>query len=169
MHRVDTGHAESTGSRRHGRVVVIGAAVVALFALGACTSKSATDQTGSGPTGSVSSPTQYPDGAASAPTSKAVTPPAAQPALAAAITLLPAAGAKTVDPAKPVVVKVAHGTLSSVTMTNPAGKTVKGALSADRSSWTSTEELGYAKTYRIVARARTPPASRSSSTSRSPR
>ena len=36
---------------------------------------------------------------------------------------------------------------------NPQGKLVTGALSADKSSWHSTEVLGYSKTYRLSASA----------------
>jgi lipoprotein-anchoring transpeptidase ErfK/SrfK len=50
------------------------------------------------------------------------------------------------------VVTATDGKLTSVTVTNAVkGNTVKGTLSADGSSWTSAEELGYASTYAVVA------------------
>ena len=62
------------------------------------------------------------------------------------------AGTK-VSPATPVVVSVASGKLTSVTMTNSAGKVVTGTISADGTSWQNTEDLGYSKTYAIDAKA----------------
>jgi lipoprotein-anchoring transpeptidase ErfK/SrfK len=72
-------------------------------------------------------------------------PAVVQPA--AAVKLLPAAGAQDVSPAEPVSVTVADGTIGSVTLTNPEGKQVAGTLSADKTSWTVTEALGFNKTY----------------------
>jgi lipoprotein-anchoring transpeptidase ErfK/SrfK len=65
----------------------------------------------------------------------------------------PAAGSGPINPARPVSVSIVNGTLSSVTMTNPSGKVVSGALTADGKSWHTTEDLGYSKTYQIVAHA----------------
>jgi lipoprotein-anchoring transpeptidase ErfK/SrfK len=69
----------------------------------------------------------------------------------AAITAVPL-GSK-INPKTPVTVKVAYGTLTSVVVTNPQGKHVTGALSADHTSWKSNEDLGYSKTYKIAATA----------------
>ena len=57
------------------------------------------------------------------------------------------------SPATPVKVTVAAGKLTSVTMTSPTGKVVTGTISADGSSWQSSEDLGYSKTYKIDAKA----------------
>ncbi|UVS82411.1 Putative L,D-transpeptidase LppS precursor [Actinokineospora sp. UTMC 2448] len=65
----------------------------------------------------------------------------------AVVTATPAMGSTGVGPAGPISVSVADGRLESVTLTNPAGKQVKGAMAADGSSWTVTEPLGYGKTY----------------------
>ena len=56
------------------------------------------------------------------------------------------------NPAEPVTMSIANGRLTKVTMTNPAGKKVAGAITADGSSWHNTEDLGYARTYTILAR-----------------
>jgi lipoprotein-anchoring transpeptidase ErfK/SrfK len=72
----------------------------------------------------------------------------AQPAV---LTTVPATGAKRVDPSQPVAVSIAHGTLTSVRVTNPAGRTVTGALGAGSTSWHSTEDLGYGRTYTVAA------------------
>lgn len=60
---------------------------------------------------------------------------------------------KSVSPKTPVVVSVTNGTFTSVVVTNPAGKKVTGALSTDKRIWTSTEDLGYSKTYTVAATA----------------
>jgi lipoprotein-anchoring transpeptidase ErfK/SrfK len=70
-----------------------------------------------------------------------------------AITVSPAAQSKDVNPVEPVTVTVADGLFSSVTITNPEGRAVKGKLSTDKQTWTTTEVLGYDKEYRVVATA----------------
>ncbi|HKF34141.1 MAG TPA: Ig-like domain-containing protein [Jatrophihabitantaceae bacterium] len=75
------------------------------------------------------------------------------PAPPARVTSNLADGAQDVSPAAPVTVNAAGGTLSSVTMTNPEGKVVKGAFSADRTSWHVAEDLGYSRTYTVSAKA----------------
>src|SRR5262244_2911266 len=52
---------------------------------------------------------------------------------------------------EPVPVTAVEGTLTEVVMTNAAGKPVKGAISRDRSTWTSAETLGYGKAYSVTA------------------
>jgi lipoprotein-anchoring transpeptidase ErfK/SrfK len=72
---------------------------------------------------------------------------AAPPQPQARVSTLPADKAVDVNPTQPVSVRVRGGVLERVALTNPEGKTVAGTLSADRHSWTSTEALGYGKTY----------------------
>ncbi|KAA0925980.1 MULTISPECIES: Ig-like domain-containing protein [Rhodococcus] len=60
-------------------------------------------------------------------------------------------GAVGFSPADPVTVSVADGKLSSVTMLNPEGVPVSGAISPDGLSWTNTEPLGYDREYRVQA------------------
>jgi lipoprotein-anchoring transpeptidase ErfK/SrfK len=69
----------------------------------------------------------------------------------ARVDVSPGRGAQGVSPISPVVVKASGGTLTSVTVTNPQGREVKGTLAADRLTWTSAEELGYSKTYTVTA------------------
>lgn len=71
----------------------------------------------------------------------------------AVITAEPAVDARDVPVLQPVTVKVAQGTLTEVKLTNPDGKAVAGALSADKTTWTSSETLGYDKTYTYAASA----------------
>jgi lipoprotein-anchoring transpeptidase ErfK/SrfK len=63
------------------------------------------------------------------------------------VSILPGDKTANVSPTLPVSVRVTGGALLQVTLTNPEGKAVVGTLSADRRSWTSTEPLGYGKTY----------------------
>ncbi|MGA9870491.1 MAG: Ig-like domain-containing protein [Rhodococcus sp. (in: high G+C Gram-positive bacteria)] len=60
-------------------------------------------------------------------------------------------GAVGISPADPVTVTVDDGKLSGVTMLNPDGEPVSGAVSPDGLSWTSTEPLGYDREYRVQA------------------
>ncbi|HKR49770.1 MAG TPA: Ig-like domain-containing protein [Pseudonocardiaceae bacterium] len=65
----------------------------------------------------------------------------------AQVSTQPGDGATDISPTLPVSVQVTGGALHQVTLTNPDGKIVAGTLSADRRSWTSTEPLGYGRTY----------------------
>jgi lipoprotein-anchoring transpeptidase ErfK/SrfK len=65
----------------------------------------------------------------------------------AQVSTLPGDTATDISPTQPVSVRVTGGVLHQVALTNPDGKIVAGTLSADRRSWTSTEPLGYGRTY----------------------
>jgi hypothetical protein len=61
-------------------------------------------------------------------------------------------GGDQLSPKDPIVVKVSGGTLQAVTVTNPqTGNSVKGDLSPDKTTWTSTDTLRYGATYQAVA------------------
>jgi lipoprotein-anchoring transpeptidase ErfK/SrfK len=120
----------------HRFAVVAGSAAVVCIGLSACTSSTpgSAINASTSPAGKVSS------------SSPAV---AAQPAV---ISTSPASGAATkISPSHPITVSVASGRLESVTLTNPQGKVVTGAMSADGTSWHNTEDLGYSKTYKLTA------------------
>lgn len=123
------------GGRVHGRsrwrLGLLAAGVVAALGLSACSSD---------PAGDTGQPSTTNTGSQS-PTVQAAPKPAAR------ITLTPAAGAGDVSPVAPISVKVADGTIETLTLTNPTGKQVVGALSPDRATWTVGEPLGYGKTY----------------------
>ena len=74
-----------------------------------------------------------------APTTTTVAP--------AAVTETPADGTTDVNPSEPVSLAVTGGTLRDVTLTNPDGKVVKGALDPAATSYTTGEVLGYGSTY----------------------
>jgi hypothetical protein len=126
--------------------VLIAAVLAATLAVAACTTGTSTTTT--------TLTTAAPDSAAditqpSAPSSSTV------PVSKATITSIPgddaATGASVLDP---VVVKATNGTLDTVAVTNPEGKEVTGSFSADGTTWTSAEPLGYGRTYTITAAAR---------------
>ncbi len=72
-------------------------------------------------------------------------------AAAVSVSIEPANG-KNISPVTPIVVKAANGTLRDVTVQNAAKHTtVKGEFSADKTTWTSSEPLGYGSTYTIDA------------------
>jgi lipoprotein-anchoring transpeptidase ErfK/SrfK len=72
------------------------------------------------------------------------------PANDAVITTAPAASAN-LNPATPITVSIADGTLTSVQLLSPQGKAVRGALASGGTSWQNTEDLGYGRTYKLSA------------------
>ncbi len=62
-------------------------------------------------------------------------------------------GSTGIAPLDPIVIRSAHGTLSGIALTNPDGTAVKGKLSADKTSWTVAEPLGYGTTYTLSGKA----------------
>jgi len=73
---------------------------------------------------------------------------------AAKITFAPADGAKDVPVLDPIKITVDGGELTAATVTSPAGKAVTGKLADDKLSWVSGEVLGYGKTYKYSATAK---------------
>jgi len=120
---------------------VVAAAVLLTALVAGCS-------TGSGQAGSPG-PTGGP--AAADPTTVAPTTTPAAPLAALAIT--PENGAQGQSVSRPVTVRAAGGRLSVVSVRNGDGVAVEGTMSADRTTWTSTEPLGYDKTYSISAAA----------------
>ena len=66
------------------------------------------------------------------------------------LTTGPADAAVDVAPGTPVVATATDGKITSVALTNPEGAAVAGQLSPDGLQWTSTEPLGYQKTYTLA-------------------
>ena len=75
------------------------------------------------------------------------------PAPVAAVTASPAFGADEISPSGPVVISVARGTITQLSVTNPEGAAVNGTLAADGTSWTLAEPLGYGRTYTVTGTA----------------
>ncbi len=135
------------------RRVALLAGLLVVPALAGCTSGGSKPATGStGSAGASASATASVDAGSSPPSGTPTTANTAPPE-PATLALVPAAGSSGVNPSKPVVVQVRNGTLTAVSFTNKAGKVVSGALSADKTRWTSTETLGYAKKYTLTSTA----------------
>ncbi|MFD0146006.1 MULTISPECIES: L,D-transpeptidase [unclassified Streptomyces] len=79
---------------------------------------------------------------------------AAQKTSKAQISIAPKNGADNASINKDAKVTVTEGTLTEVTMTTQDGKTVKGEMSADKTSWQPTEQLERATLYKIAATAK---------------
>jgi lipoprotein-anchoring transpeptidase ErfK/SrfK len=126
--------------RAGGVLVVAAVTAVAALVLSSCTAKKL-DSTSGRPAGSGSA---TPTSATPSPT------PTLSPAV---VTVSAAAGAKDVSPVTPVKVAVTNGQLSMVSLLNTEGRQVKGAVSADKTTWSSSEPLGYGKTYKLSATA----------------
>ena len=77
----------------------------------------------------------------------------AAPAPVAVVTASPALGDQQLSPTEPVTIKVAKGTIATLQVTNPEGAPVEGTLSADKTSWTLDEPLGYGRTYTVAGSA----------------
>jgi lipoprotein-anchoring transpeptidase ErfK/SrfK len=140
-----SGHAVRVGSTRRGWILVAAPVVAVLLALTACTSGSDGHGLPGSPIAGLSQdPDDAPDTDAPSQTESPTVPPAV---------ITTTSARSVISPIQPISVAVAAGTLTSVKLRNPEGKVVAGELSADATSWKSTEVLGYSKTYTLSAAA----------------
>lgn len=105
-------------------------------------------------TSSMTPATSAPDlttSSAPATTSSPKPPPVVIPA--ATFSASPRIGSTGLPPRTAISLKAAHGTLAGVTMKGSDGTVVKGTLSADRTTWTLAEPLGYSSTYTLSGKA----------------
>lgn len=73
--------------------------------------------------------------------------------VALAVNSTPTDGAKDVNPRAPISVDAAGGTIAAVALTGADGTKVTGKLAADKRSWSTTEPLGYGKSYTFSGQA----------------
>ena len=71
----------------------------------------------------------------------------------AAVTASPAIGSTDISPVVPVSVSVANGKITDLALNRADGTPVTGSISADGTTWTLGEVLGYGKTYTYVGHA----------------
>jgi lipoprotein-anchoring transpeptidase ErfK/SrfK len=91
-------------------------------------------------------------GACSSGESPVVAGRSGAPVAAAEVKVDVGPGRDNVLPTTPITVKASGGTLDTVTVTNSAtGTKVKGSLSDDKTTWTSSEPLAYSASYDVVA------------------
>ncbi|MFF7978123.1 Ig-like domain-containing protein [Streptomyces sp. NPDC007901] len=79
---------------------------------------------------------------------------AAKKSSQAQITITPKDGSSGASINNSAAVTVSKGTLTGVTMTAADGKTVAGALSADKTSWKPSAQLERSTTYKVAAEAK---------------
>ncbi|MFD9393710.1 Ig-like domain-containing protein [Streptomyces sp. NPDC060000] len=79
---------------------------------------------------------------------------AAKKSSEAQIKITPADGSDNASINNSAAVTVSKGTLTAVTMTTAEGAAVKGALSADRTSWKPDAQLERSTTYKVAAEAK---------------
>lgn len=96
-----------------------------------------------------SSPTSTTTTTTTSTTTKVIPPKPIAPAVAAS----PKLGTNGISPRTPVIITAARGTIAALAFTNSAGKSIKGSLSADKTTWTLGEPLGYDTTYTVTGRA----------------
>lgn len=136
-------------------IVTVVAGIAALAAvLSACTTGTKSDA--GAPTSSAPATTAASTGSAAPQTSSPAasdSTPATPSEPDAVVTVAPSSG-QQISPKTPITVSVADGTIDDVQLVNDAGKAVTGQASADGSSWTSTEPLGYGRTYNLKATVR---------------
>jgi lipoprotein-anchoring transpeptidase ErfK/SrfK len=72
---------------------------------------------------------------------------------AAQLVVAPGDRATGVSPIEPVTVTATSGKITEVALRNADGKAITGELSQDGLRWTSTQPLGYGKTYTVAATA----------------
>lgn len=87
------------------------------------------------------------------PTSSSTAP---EPPPLPAISVSAPDGAEGVAPLDPVTLAVSEGSLDSVELLNPEGEPVEAEIAPDGASWTTTEVLGYGRTYTLAATATGP-------------
>lgn len=141
------------------RLIPVVSVVTALVVLASCTNASSNGgpttgtTSGSATASAPSSGDTSSDSSSSSSTTTTTTTTSTPVAPPAQITASPAFGAADLSPTTPITVTVAQGTISNLTVTNPDGKAVGGALNADSTVWTSNEVLGYGKTYTATGEA----------------
>jgi len=81
-------------------------------------------------------------------------PESQAPSSTATLAFTPRLGDQNVVPGSPIVVTANDGRLTSVKITTPDGKALKGNLAADAQKWESvTQSLGYGTTYDVTVKA----------------
>lgn len=127
--------------RKHG--LAVAGICVLLLAGTACSDTDAGGGSASTPGASQSSGTP---GASTSP--GASTTPSDTPS-AASIAIVPAKGASSVQPDKPVTVTTTTGKLTTVTLKDDDGDKVTGSFNTDKTQWTSVPQLKPGATYTL--------------------
>jgi lipoprotein-anchoring transpeptidase ErfK/SrfK len=130
--------------RKHGLAV---AGICALLLVG--TACSDTNANGGGSSGQSTPNASTSPGASTTPGQS--TTPSQTPA--ASISVVPATGASSVQPDKPVTVSTATGKLTAVTLKDDNGDKVTGSFNADKTQWSSVPQLKPGASYKLTGSA----------------
>ncbi|MEU4295418.1 Ig-like domain-containing protein [Kribbella sp. NPDC026596] len=128
--------------RKHG--LAVAGICVLLLAGTAC---SDTEAGGNNPSTPGASTTQGGTPGASTTPGESATP--SQDPAEAAISIVPARGASSAQPDKPVTVSTSTGKLSDVTVKDDDGDKVDGSFNTDKTKWTSTDHLKPGASYTV--------------------
>lgn len=129
--------------RKHG--LAVAGICVLLLAGTAC---SDTEAGGNSPSTPGASTTQG-NGTPGASTSPGASTTPSQDPAAANLTFVPAQGASSVQPDKPVTVSTSQGKLSEVTLKDDDGDKVDGSFNPDKTQWTSSDHLKPGASYTL--------------------
>jgi len=140
-------------SRSARRAVIALLAAGVLVASAACspssTESAQTSAAGVSPAGASSSAGSSSSDSSGSNSSSRSPSTTAEPAPVAAVSESPAFGAVDISPTEPVTISVTRGNITQLSVTNPEGAVVNGTMSADGTSWTLAEPLGYGRTYTV--------------------
>ncbi|HEY5879645.1 MAG TPA: Ig-like domain-containing protein [Nakamurella sp.] len=120
--------------------------LVGLLVLAGCSSGSLGAETVTSTVGATGGATSGDESSSEASTTREVPP-------VATVAATPAFGTDGLSPIEPLTFSVAKGTIDDVQMTNPDGQAVQATLSADKTTWTVGEPLGFGKTYTVTGTA----------------
>ncbi|MEV5962622.1 Ig-like domain-containing protein [Kribbella sp. NPDC051952] len=129
--------------RKHG--LAVAGICVLLLAGTAC---SDTDAGGNNPS-TPSASTSESNGTPGASTTPGASSTPTQDPAAAAISIVPAKGASSVQPDKPVTVSTTTGKLTAVTLKDDDGDKVTGSFNPEKTTWTSAAQLKPGATYTV--------------------
>ncbi|MEH0110310.1 Ig-like domain-containing protein [Tersicoccus sp. MR15.9] len=127
------------------RLAALAAAAGLVVSVSGCTTSAPTSE------GSATRPVSSSATATSSarPTATATATPTG-PVAPVTVTTAPVAGSFEVNPATPVTVKAAHGTLTTVSLTATDGTTVAGSVDGAGTTWTSGKRLAFNTGYTLA-------------------
>nr|WP_167213965.1 Ig-like domain-containing protein [Kribbella shirazensis] len=135
----------SSSVRKHGLAV---AGICVLLLAGTACSDTEAGGGGGGQATTPSASTSQSGSPSASSTPDGSTTPSATPT-AASIAVVPAKGASSVQPNKPVTVTTTGGKLTAVTLKDDDGDKISGSFNADKTQWTSLPQLKPGATYTV--------------------
>jgi lipoprotein-anchoring transpeptidase ErfK/SrfK len=146
-------HRPRTARRAVIAVVVAGVLAATAACSGSSSGLAAVQTTGGVSPAVAPAAESSPESASSSSSAPSVPSTTVVPPPVAAVSESPGFGGADISPVAPVTISVSRGTISQLSFTNPEGAAVNGTLSADQTSWTLAEPLGYGRTYTVTGSA----------------